>query len=88
MLWTYELNIQFIGALTGTRATTLIALLPAVALLILPLFVLAAMDVGRERIRLSRSVAARAMLLLAAAAYLVLIGVVGAVTRLIGGGAG
>ncbi len=85
MLWTYELNIQFIGALTGTRATTLIALLPAVALLILPLFVLAAMDVGRERIRLSRSVAARGMLLLAAAAYLVLIGVVGAVTRLIGG---
>ena len=45
MLWAYELNVQLISALTGKPALTLIHLLPAVALLILPTFVVAAMDV-------------------------------------------
>ncbi|MGV1682701.1 XrtA/PEP-CTERM system histidine kinase PrsK [Sphingopyxis sp. NJF-3] len=85
MLWAYELNVQLIGALTGAPATTLILLLPAVALLILPTFVVAAMDVGRERMRLSRTAATRTILLLGAAAYLVLIGLTGAVARLVGG---
>jgi len=85
MLWAYELNVQLIGALTGKPASTLIHLLPAVALMILPTFVLAAMDVGRERIRLSRTAAMRTMVLLGAAAYLILIGLVGAVARLVGG---
>ena len=85
MLWAYALNVQLIGALTGKPASTLIALLPAVALMVLPTFVLAAMDVGRERIRLSRSAATRTLVLLGAAAYLILIGLVGAVARLIGG---
>src|SRR3546814_16197337 len=48
MLWAYELNVQLIGALTGAKASTLIALLPAVALLTLPIHVVAAMDIGRE----------------------------------------
>ncbi|MBN8845130.1 MAG: PEP-CTERM system histidine kinase PrsK, partial [Sphingomonadales bacterium] len=85
MLWAYELNVQLIGALTSKTASTLIHLLPAVALLILPTFVLCAMDVGRERIRLSRTAAMRTLILLGAAIYLVLIGLVGAVARLIGG---
>ncbi|ALC12318.1 two-component system, NtrC family, sensor kinase [Sphingopyxis sp. 113P3] len=85
MLWAYELNVQLIGALTGAPATTLILLLPAVALLILPTFIVAAMDVGRERMRLSRTAATRTILLLGAAAYLVLIGLTGAVARLVGG---
>lgn len=85
MLWAYELNVQLIGALTGKPASTLIALLPAVALMALPTFVIAAMDVGRERIRLSRTAATRTLVLLGAAAYLILIGLVGAVARLIGG---
>src|SRR3546814_8642457 len=55
MLWGYELNVQLIGALTGQRATTLLLLSPAVALLLLPTFVIAAMDIGRERMRLSRT---------------------------------
>ncbi|WP_422061342.1 XrtA/PEP-CTERM system histidine kinase PrsK [Sphingopyxis sp.] len=85
MLWAYELNVQLIGALTGKPALTLIHLLPAVALLMLPTFVVAAMDVGRERIRLSRTAAMRTLILIGAATYLVLIGLVGAVARLVGG---
>ncbi|HEX2813740.1 MAG TPA: XrtA/PEP-CTERM system histidine kinase PrsK [Sphingopyxis sp.] len=85
MLWAYELNVQLIGALTGKPASTLILLIPAVALMMVPTFVLAAMDVGRERIRLSRSVATRTLVLLGAAAYLILIGLAGAVARLVGG---
>ena len=85
MLWAYELNVQLIGALTGKPASTLIHLIPAVALMMAPTFVLAAMDVGRERIRLSRSVATRTLVLLGAAAYLILIGLAGAVARLVGG---
>ena len=88
MLWAYELNVQLIGALTGTRALTLVHLLPAVALMMLPTFVIAAMDVGRERIRLSRTAAMRTMILLGAAAYLILIGLAGAVARLVGGNYG
>ncbi len=84
-LWAYELNVQLIGALTGARPTTLILLLPALALLILPTFIVAAMDIGRERMRLSRTAATRTILLLGAAAYLVLIGLTGAVARLFGG---
>lgn len=85
MLWAYELNIQLIGTLTGQRASTLIALVPAVALLILPTFVIAAMDIGRERMRLSRPAAMRAVLLVGGAAYLILIALAGAVARLVGG---
>ncbi|WP_332818068.1 XrtA/PEP-CTERM system histidine kinase PrsK [Sphingopyxis sp.] len=85
MLWAYELNVQLIGALTGQTATALIELLPAVALLTLPTYVIAAMDVGRERMRLSRTAAMRTLLLLSAAAYLILIGLAGAVARMVGG---
>ncbi|MBY4636973.1 PEP-CTERM system histidine kinase PrsK [Sphingopyxis sp. XHP0097] len=85
MIWAYELNVQLIGALTGKPASTLILLLPAVALLVLPTFVVAAMDVGRERIRLSRAAAMRAILLVGGAAYLTLIGLAGAVARFGGG---
>jgi putative PEP-CTERM system histidine kinase len=85
MLWAYELNAQLIGALTGETASTLVALLPAVALLTLPTYVLAALDVGRERMRLSRTAAMRTLILLGAAAYLVLIGLTGAVARMFGG---
>lgn len=85
MLWAYELNVQLIGALTGQPASTLVLLLPAVALAMLPTFVVAAMDVGRERMRLSRAAALRATLLLGGGVYLILIGLAGAVARLVGG---
>lgn len=85
MLWAYELNVQLIGALTGKTASTLIQLLPAVVLLTLPTYVVAAMDIGRERMRLSRTAATRTLILLGGAAYLILIGLTGAVARLIGG---
>jgi putative PEP-CTERM system histidine kinase len=85
MLWAYQLNVQLIGALTGKKASTLIALLPAVALLTLPTYVVAAMDVGRERMRLSRPAATRTLVLLGAAAYLVLIALTVAIARAAGG---
>lgn len=85
MLWAYELNVQLISVLTGKSASTLILLHPAVALAILPIFVFAAMDIGRERMRLSRTVAMRSILLLGGAVYLILIGLAGAFARLIGG---
>jgi putative PEP-CTERM system histidine kinase len=85
MLWAYELNVQLIGALTGKTASTLIQLLPAVVLLTLPTYVVAAMDIGRERMRLSRTAAMRTLILLGGAAYLILIGLTGAVARLVGG---
>lgn len=85
MLWAYELNVQLIGALTGQKASTLIALLPGVALLILPVYIVAAMDVGRERMRLSRTAATRTLILLGAAAYLIVIALTGAVARAVGG---
>ena len=85
MLWAYELNVQLIGALTGKTASTLVMLLPVVALAMLPMFVVAAMDVGRERMRLSRAAALRSTLLLGGGVYLILIGLAGAVARVIGG---
>lgn len=85
MLWAYQLNVELIGALTGMRASALIALLPAVALLTLPTYVVAAMDVGRERMRLSRTAATRTLILLGAASYLILIAMTVAVVRAAGG---
>ncbi len=85
MLWAYQLNVELIGALTGTRASTLIALLPAVALLTLPTYVVAAMDIGRERMRLSRTAATRTLILLGAASYLILIALTVAIARAAGG---
>ena len=84
MLWAYELNVQLIGALTGEKASTLIALVPAVALLTVPIHVVAAMDIGRERMRLSRTAATRSLILLGAAVYLILIALRGAVARAVG----
>jgi putative PEP-CTERM system histidine kinase len=85
MLWAYELNVQLIGALTGKRASTLIRLLPAVVLLTLPTYVVAAMDIGRERMRLSRTAVMRTLILIGVAAYLIVIGLTGAIARLVGG---
>jgi putative PEP-CTERM system histidine kinase len=84
MLWAYELNVQLIGALTGAKASTLIVLLPGVALLTAPIHIVAAMDIGRERMRLSRTAATRSLILLGAAAYLILIALTGAVARAVG----
>ncbi|WP_188237073.1 XrtA/PEP-CTERM system histidine kinase PrsK [Sphingopyxis sp. LK2115] len=85
MLWAYQLNVELIGALTGKKASTLIALIPAVALLTIPTYVVAAMDVGRERMRLSRPAATRTLVLLGVAAYLILIALTVAIARAAGG---
>lgn len=84
-LWAYDLNIFLIGAMAGRPALTLINLQPLVAaLLIIPL-VLASMDSGRERIRLSRTMSLRAAAMAGIATYLVLIAVLGAAVQMLGG---
>lgn len=85
MLWAYEVNVQLIGALTGQTASMLRALLPAVALLTLPAYAVAALDTGRDRMRLSRTAATRTLILLGGAAYLIVIALTGAVARVAGG---
>lgn len=85
MLWAYEVNVQLIGALTGETASMLRDLLPAVALLTLPAYVVAALDTGRDRMRLSRTAATRTLILLGGAIYLIVIALTGAVARVVGG---
>ncbi|PZQ21035.1 MAG: PEP-CTERM system histidine kinase PrsK [Sphingopyxis macrogoltabida] len=85
MLWAYELNVELIDVLTGSAPAFLIHLLPGVALLLVPIFAVAAMDVGRERMQLSRVAAMRTILLLGAAVYLILIALTGALARAVGG---
>lgn len=84
MLWAYEVNVQLIGALTGRTASMLRDLLPAVALSTLPAYVVAALDIGRDRMRLSRTAATRTLVLLGGAAYLIVIALTGAVARAAG----
>ncbi len=84
-LWAYALNIHMISAVSGAPAAMLIFLEPGVALVMLPPMLMAGMDTGREKVRLSRTMAFRAVAMLGIAIYLILIAIAGAGTRLIGG---
>lgn len=83
-LWAYDLNFFLIGALAGRPAATLIRLEPLLSLFLIPAFLLAAMDTGREKVRLSRTMTLRAILLIGLAAYLVVISLTGAFAKLVG----
>ena len=84
-LWAYTLNLHLLGWLSGGEPLTLILLEPLFVLLVLPAFVLVALDTGRDRIRLSRTIAVRTLAILGLALYLVVIAVTGAIARLVGG---
>lgn len=84
-LWAYRLNIHFLGWLSASTPTALIQFEPLVALMVLPSFILVAIDTGRERIRLSRAIAFRTLAIAALAAYLVLIALTAALARVVGG---
>ncbi|MBA4748596.1 MAG: PEP-CTERM system histidine kinase PrsK, partial [Sphingopyxis sp.] len=84
-LWAYRLNIHFLGWLSASTPTALIQVEPLVALMVLPSFILVAIDTGRERIRLSRAIAFRTLALVALAVYLVLIALTAALARVVGG---
>ena len=83
-LWAYDLNIFLISALAGHPATTLMKLEPLISLFLIPPFVLAAMDAGRERVRMSRALAFRGIILVGLATYLVVISLTGTFAKLIG----
>lgn len=84
-LWAYTLNIHLLGWLSGSTPVALVLLEPLVTLLVLPTFMLVAMDTGRERLRLSRTIAFRTLAIVALAIYLMLIALTGALARLLGG---
>lgn len=84
-IWAYALNIHLIAWLSNSLPTTLMLLEPLVLLLVLPAFVLVAVDTGRERIRLSRTIAVRTLAIVALAIYVMLIALTGAFARLLGG---
>jgi putative PEP-CTERM system histidine kinase len=84
-LWAYALNIHLLGWLAGRPPTALMQIEPLAALAVLPVFVLAALDTGRERIRLSRTIAVRTIAVMGLAIYLSIIALTGALTRVVGG---
>lgn len=87
-LWAYALNIHLLGWLGGQPPFTLLAIEPLAALMILPVFIFAALETGREKIRLSRGVAVRTLALMGLALYLSIIALTGALARLVGGNYG
>ena len=84
-LWAYSLNIHLLGWLAGEEAATLILVEPLAVLLVLPCFVLVALDTQRERIRLSRTIAVRTIAVAGLVAYLLVIALTGLFARLVGG---
>lgn len=84
-LWAYGLNIHLLAWLSESRPTALLLLEPLVALMVLPSFMLVAVDSGRDRVRLSRAIAFRTLAIVALAAYIVLIAFTAALARMIGG---
>ncbi|NJS14024.1 MAG: hypothetical protein HC788_04675 [Sphingopyxis sp.] len=84
-LWAYTLNIHLLGWLSGSAPSTLIALEPLFALFVLPALVLVALDTGRDRIRLSRTIAVRTLAIFGLAVYLTIMAVTGAFAQLVGG---
>lgn len=84
-LWAYSLNIHLLSWLTGNEPTALMLIEPLAALAVLPVFVLVALDMGRERVRLSRTIAVRTLVIMGLAVYLVIIALAGALARLVGG---
>lgn len=84
-VWAYSLNIHLLSWLVDRAPRALILIEPMVVALVLPAFVLVAMDMGRDRIRLSRTIAVRTIAVMALVAYLVTIALTGALARLVGG---
>lgn len=83
-LWAYDLNIFLISTLAGQAARTLIDFEPIVSALLIPPFIVAALDTGRDRVKLSRPLAFRGIIVIGLAAYLVLISLIGAFAKLVG----
>lgn len=84
-LWAYSLNIHLLGWLAGRPPEALLLIEPLAALAVLPTFILVALDIGRERVRLSRTIAVRTLAIMGLVTYLIIIALAGALARLVGG---
>lgn len=84
-VWAYALNIHLLGWLAGRPPSTLMFLEPLAALMVFPVFVFAALDTGRERMRLSRTIAVRTLAVMGLAIYLIIIALTAAFAKVMGG---
>lgn len=84
-IWAYGLNIHLLSWLAERPPLALILIEPLVVAFVLPAFVLVAIDMGRDRIQLSRSIAVRTVAVLGLVTYLVVVALTAAFARLVGG---
>lgn len=84
-LWAYDLNLYSIGILSGAPADELIALRPALSILLVPLFVLGRRHGEGVRLTVSRRVAFQSLSLFAIAAYLAAMALMANLVRSLGG---
>lgn len=84
-LWAYDLNLYAIGILSGAPADELIALRPALSILLVPLFVLGRRQGEGVRLTVSRRVAFQSLSLFAIVAYLAAMALIANVMRSLGG---
>ncbi len=84
-LWAYDLNLYAIGMLSGAPADELIALRPALSILLVPLFVLGRRQGEGVRLTVSRRVAFQSLSLFAIVAYLAAMALTANVMRSLGG---
>ncbi len=84
-LWAYDLNIFAIDIVSGTRADELIALRPALSILLIPLLVLARRQGEGIRLTVSRRIAFQSLSLVAIGMYLAAMTLTANVMRSLGG---
>ncbi len=84
-LWAYDLNLYALGILAGAPASDLIALRPALSILLVPLFVLARRQAEGMRLTVSRRVAFQSLSLVAIGTYLAAMALIANVMRSLGG---
>jgi putative PEP-CTERM system histidine kinase len=87
-LWAYDLNLYALGILGGSPASDLIALRPALSILLVPLFVLARRQGQGLRLTVSRRVAFQSLSLVAIGIYLAAMALTANVMRSLGGNFG
>ncbi|NCP11992.1 MAG: PEP-CTERM system histidine kinase PrsK [Sphingomonadales bacterium] len=85
-LWAYDFNLYTIGIIAGLPAAKLIALRPALSILLVPLFAVGWLHKGdRTRFAVSRRMAFQSLSLFAIAAYLGIMAIIANVVRSSGG---
>lgn len=84
-MWAYDLNLYTISYLAGEPAVALIELRPMLAILLVPVFVIAMLQRKQTRIRLSRTATFQTVSLIAIGGYLIAMVLIAAMLRFVGG---